>query len=115
VINPSTVKPGENVNIYLKMTNTGEANGTDTVVLKINNAFVSSQNVTLAGGVSTAVTFTTSSQLTGNYAVDVAGLSGSFIVSNSKSAPWYWPVIVGVTVLGIILGVLIGIRRYSKP
>ena len=59
-INPSTVKPDENVTVNLKLTNTSNVSGTDTVDLKINNTTVDSQIITLDGGASTVVTFTTS-------------------------------------------------------
>jgi hypothetical protein len=114
IINPSTVKPGAKVNVYLRITNTGDVTGTDTVVLKINNVVVDSQNVTLAGGVSTVVTFTTSSQLTGKYAVGVAGLNGNFIVSKSATPGWFWLIAVGAFVVGIILAVGFVLLRKNK-
>jgi hypothetical protein len=111
VINPSTVKPGENVNIYVRITNTGDVTGTDTVVLKIDNLVIASKDVTLAGGVSTVVIFTTSSKLAENYVVEVAGLNGNFTVSESGMPNWFWVSVIGALVLGIILVVGFALLR----
>ena len=66
------------------------------------------------GGVSTAVNFTNSGQLLGNYAVEVAGLNGNFVVSKSGILPWLWPVAVGAFVLGITLAVALALARGRK-
>ena len=83
-------------------------------MLKINNVVVDSKDVTLTGGHSTVVTFTTSSKLEGNYNVDVAGLNGSFTVSKNLILPWFWPGVAGGLILGMILGVLVGSLKYRK-
>ena len=105
IINPSKVKPNEQVNINLRITNASEITVNDTVVLKVNNLIVDSQDVILTGGVSKEVTFKTSGQLPGNYTVSVAGLNGNFTISKSVIPSWLWPVSVGAFVLGIILAV----------
>ena len=66
IINPRSVKPNDHINIYLRITNTGDVTLNDMAVLKINNLTVDSQDVILAGGVSKVVTFTTSGQLPGD-------------------------------------------------
>jgi hypothetical protein len=114
VINPSTVKPGENVNVYLRITNTGDVTGTDTVELRINNLLVDSKDVTLAGGVSTMVTFTTSGKLGGNYAIGLAGLNGNFTVSESETPNWVWVSAVGAFIIGTILAVGFVMLRKGK-
>jgi CARDB len=103
IINPSNVKPGEDVNIYVKITNTGDVAGTDRVVLKINNQIIESKDVPLASGTGTVVTFTTIGRLPGNYAVMVSGLNGDFTVSKSVTPPWFWLSAVAAFLLGVVL------------
>jgi len=110
-INPNKVNPGESVEIYFKITNTGDSAGTDTVVLEINNSIIASKDVTIPGGGNTAVTFTTSSNLPGNYKVQVAGLNGNFDVAKSTISAWFWLVALGGFVLGAALSVLFLVRR----
>ena len=115
VINPTTVKSGEKVNITSQITNIGDVTGTDAIVLKINNQVEATQDVTLTGGENNTVTFTTSGNLPGNYAVDVAGLNGNFTVTTSTITPWFWLVVMGVIVLaGVMLGWLIILLRRKK-
>jgi hypothetical protein len=108
------VKPGENVNVYLRITNNGDVTGTDTVELRINNLLVDSKDVTLAGGVSTVVTFTTSGKLGGNYAISLAGLNGNFTVSESETPNWVWVSAVGAFIIGTILAVGFVMLRKGK-
>jgi hypothetical protein len=115
VINPMTVKSGEKVNITSQITNIGDVTGTDAMVLKINNQVEATQDVTLAGGESNSVTFTTSGNLPGNYAVDVAGLNGNFTVTKRTFTPWFWLAVMGFIVLvGVMLGWLIILLRRKK-
>jgi hypothetical protein len=111
IVNPSTVKPGEKVNVYLTITNVGDINGTDTVVMKLNNLIVDSKDVNLDGGVSNVVTFSTSSNVSGNYLVEVAGLDGNFTVLKNATSMWFWPVAAGAFVLGIIIVVVLMLLR----
>jgi hypothetical protein len=105
IINPSTVKPGATVNIYLTVTNTSEVSGTDMVVLMVNNQTVDSKNVSVDGGKSTIVTFNTRSNLSGTFFVAVAGLDGNFTVTKSVTPPWLW----AVAVIGFVIGVIAAI------
>ena len=114
VINPTVVKQGGKVKISIQITNIGDIPGTDTITLKINNLIEDSKDMTLAGGESEIVTFTTSRNLSGVYIVEVAGLNGTFTVSKSVIQPWFWLIIGGVTMLGVILGLVIGLVRLKK-
>jgi hypothetical protein len=114
IISPSTVKPGETVSVSLKITNTGDVPGTDIIGLRVNNLAVESKDITLAGGVSTVVTFTTSNQLAGKYTVTIAGLNGDFTVSKNATPGWFWLVAAGAFVLGIILAVGLVLLRERK-
>ncbi|MGB8828773.1 MAG: hypothetical protein WCC72_05045 [Dehalococcoidales bacterium] len=115
IINPTKVKTRENVGIYLKITNTGNVTGTDTVVLKINDQIIGSQNVILDGGVSTVVTFSASVISSGNFSVQVAGLSGNFIVTKSIVWQWLWLTIVVILLLGVMLVIVLILLRNRKP
>jgi hypothetical protein len=110
-INPSTVKPNANVTVNLKLTNTSNVSGTDTVSLQINNTTVGSQIINLAGGASTVITFTTSGIASGKYTVQVAGLSGNFVVSKNISPTLFWVSAVDAFLLGIILAMVFVIMR----
>ena len=113
-INPGTVKPGENVNIYLTITNTGDITGTDTVVLKINDVTVNSYDITIDGGLSKVVTFNANRSVSGNYLVEVAGLNGNFSVSKSITPVWFWLIGVGAFLLGVALAVIFIMLRNKK-
>jgi predicted GH43/DUF377 family glycosyl hydrolase len=102
-ISPPTVKPGGNINVSLNITNTGKSTGTDIVELKINNLIVSSQGITLAAGGSTTVYFNATSQSSGNYEIEVAGLIGHFTVSKQAVPPWLWFAAIGAFAVGVII------------
>jgi hypothetical protein len=114
IINPGKVKPGEKVNISIKITNNGDITGTDEISLMVNNLIVESKDVTLAGGESTVVTFTTNSTSIGKYTIGIAGLNGNFTVSKSTTPGWLWPSAIGAFTLGIILAVGFGLLRKAK-
>jgi hypothetical protein len=103
-INPTAVKPGEKVGIFLRITNYGDVTGVYKVVLQINKVVEDSKDVTLDGGVSTVVIFATSHYLSGNYHVEVAGLNDNFTIPKSVTLGlWFWLTAVGAFILGIIL------------
>jgi hypothetical protein len=84
VVSPLEVNVGDSVKISALVTNTGGQSGNYAVDLKINGQKVASQSLTLAGGASQTVTFTTTGNAVGNYTVAVSNLSGTFTV---KKAP----------------------------
>ena len=86
-ISPPEVSAGEPVAISLVVTNTGEVAGSYTATLKINGVIAETVGVTVAGGGSETVTFTTSHDETGIHSVDVNGLPGFFTVKEGASPP----------------------------
>jgi hypothetical protein len=78
-ISPPEVDIGEAVGISILVTNGGEAEGSYDVVLTVNGEVVETKGVTMAGG-SQTVSFNTTWDAAGSYAVDVNGLPGSFTV-----------------------------------
>ena len=106
-INQTTVKTGENVSISLRLTNIGNVTGTDIVELEINNQIIGSQNVTIAGGLSTVVIFSASAKSSGNFLVQVAGLNGNFTVTKNTNPLWFWlgtDIVLAVIIIsGVVL------------
>ncbi len=79
-ITPTVVDTGESVNISVLITNIGELAGTYQIALKSDNVAVATKDVSLDGGASHIVTFTTSRDVAGTYTIDIGGLSGTFTV-----------------------------------
>jgi len=79
-ISPSEVNIGQSVTISAMVANTGGLSGSYEVTLKVDNIVVDAKYVTLAGGASQSVTFTTAKDAAGTYTAAVDGLSGTFTV-----------------------------------
>jgi hypothetical protein len=79
-VSPATVDIGETVTISVLVTNTGGLTGSYEVTLKVDEVAVATQEVTVDGGASQEVTFTTTKDAAGTYAVDVNGLADTFVV-----------------------------------
>ena len=82
-VSPSTVTSGQSATITAIVSNTGDISGSYLVILKINNAAESSQTITVAGGATQTVSFTTTKTAAGTYDVSVNGLPGSFTVKTA--------------------------------
>ena len=119
-ISPGEVDIGEIVTISVLVTNTGNLAGSYEVTLKIDDIVIASEEVTLAGGASQEVTFTTSKDIAGSYSVDINGLTGSFTVREKPAPPAppppevppvkppiKWPLIGGIIGLVIAVGLLV--------
>jgi hypothetical protein len=79
-ISPQEVNPGETVKISATFTNTGDLASSYDVSVKVNQTVVRTQTITLDGGKSTEVSFTTEQTAAGKYVVSINGLIGSFVV-----------------------------------
>ena len=79
-ISPAEVEIGESVTISVLVNNTGDLTGSHWALLKIDNTVVATKAITLAGGASQRVTFTTTKDIAGTYTVNVDGLVGAFTV-----------------------------------
>ncbi|UCH42494.1 MAG: hypothetical protein JSW16_06695 [Dehalococcoidales bacterium] len=82
-ISPSQVEVGENVTISALITNTGNLSGSYEVTLEIDNVVEATEEVTLDGGASRMVYFTTAKDSAGTYTVSVSNLTGTFMVSEA--------------------------------
>jgi hypothetical protein len=127
-ISPGAVYVGEAVTISVLITNSGDAAGSHTVVLKIDGMVEGTKEITLNAGASEEVTFTMVKDVAGTYSVEVSGLSGSFVVEEQpeETAPpsetttpaepgvnWpvIWGVMAGVLVVGVIIFLVVMRRR----
>ncbi len=120
-ISPNEVSIEEGVSVTSLVTNTGDLTGTHEVTLKIDNVVVASKDVTLAGGASQKVTFTTVKDVPGTYTVDVNGLLGTFTVRMptvpAKPINWWLiggGIIAGVVLLGLALYFLVKKRGEAR-
>ncbi len=107
-ISPTEVDIGERVTISVLVANTGDLSGSYTVTLTINDVVVATEDVTLAGGASQEVTFTTVKDVVGTYAVNVDGLSGTFTVK-APPKPINWWLIGGIIAACIALVAVISL------
>ncbi|MCK4722411.1 MAG: hypothetical protein KAT75_03855, partial [Dehalococcoidia bacterium] len=123
-ISPLGVNKGESVTFSVLVTNTGDLTGSYEVTLKINGVVVATEDVTLAGGASQKVTFTTAQEEAGTYSVTVDGLSGTFTVKAPPPPPpevvppppeevpppppVNWPLIGGIIAAVVVIGGLLG-------
>lgn len=86
-IAPSEVDIAESVTISAKITNTGDLAGEYDIVLKINGEQASQERLSLEGGSSKTVTYTSVQGKPGTYSVSLNGLSGKFTVRPVSTEP----------------------------
>ncbi len=127
-VSPAEVETGQTVTISALVTNIGEEEGSYWVTLNIDGIPIDIQPVTLKGGASQKVTFTTSRDAAGTYTVSIAELSGTFTVEEAveevppeevpivpvKAIVNWWPIggiIAGVVITSIIIWLVIRWRR----
>jgi uncharacterized membrane protein len=105
-------KNGESVTITANVANDGGQVDSYTVQLKLNGETVETKTVTLGAGQSKQVSFTVSGLDSGQYEVDVAGLSDEFTVSQTIT---WWLILVIIVAVGLIIwGVVWVTRRRHK-
>jgi hypothetical protein len=79
-VTPAEVYPAETVTVSATITNTGDLTGSYDATLKINGLAPQTRNVTLGGGDSQTISFTVAPDTTGEYTLDINGLSSKFKV-----------------------------------
>jgi len=121
---PAEVKPDEPVTISVSVANTGDAEGSYTVVLYINGVREAVQSITIAADGTKIVTFSVSRVEAGTYTVVVDNLSTSFTVvaptaqaqapptplgtvAAAPTTPTNWPLIIGIIAGVIVVGLLV--------
>ncbi len=107
-ISPAEVNIGESATISIMVANTGELSGSYEVTLKIDNVTTATKDVTLTGGTSQTVNFTTTEDVAGTYTVIIDALSGTFTVKAVSLAWWLiGSIIAGVIVIGVVIWLVI--------
>jgi len=111
-IEPAQVEPNEAVTVSVVVANTGDTEGSYTVVLKIDDVKEAERQVTVPAGGSQDVSFSVTREEAGTYSVEVDGLSGSFtVVTPAPVLPTKpainWPLIGGIIAAVVVVGLLI--------
>ncbi|ADE35854.1 S-layer protein domain-containing protein [Methanohalophilus mahii] len=88
-IDPLPATAGEEFTVMLDSINTGNAEGSYTVELSINDNVVDSQEITLGQNNSTTIEFTSTAGEPGTYLVKAGGLSTTMDVEEGTSIVWY--------------------------
>ncbi|MFC1979502.1 CARDB domain-containing protein [Chloroflexota bacterium] len=130
IISPAEAGIGEKATITVLITNSGDFSGSYEVALKIDGIITATKEVTLTGGASQEVAFTTSSDVAGTYTINVNGLVSTFEVGAAPPASpptipaappappsepisWYligW-ILAGCIVIGCIIWIAVRLRR----
>jgi hypothetical protein len=88
-IEPMPATAGEEFTVMLDSINTGNAEGSYTVELSINDNVTDSQEITLGQNNSTTIEFTSTAGEPGTYLVKAGGLSTTMDVEEGTSIVWY--------------------------
>ena len=83
-ITPDEINIGEEVNVSVRVDNTGETAGIYRVVCKINGDIFNEKEITIANGMGETVVFTLSIEEPGIKTINVNELTGSLVVKEEK-------------------------------
>ena len=86
-ISPHEVEVGETVTVSVLVTNSGDIECTYQVQLMVDGSVKETSEVTLVGGASRTVNFTTTKDAPGLYTVTVGNLTGTFTVRAATEPP----------------------------
>jgi len=118
---PISSKSGSQVNISIRVANTGKAQGVKTLQLKINGNVEAQQEVVLSPGESQVVKFTVNKNTPGTYKASIDPLSADFAITSTaasqQSGDSEIPVvgiIIGVVLLIVLLLVVIVYKRRQE-
>jgi hypothetical protein len=121
-ISPKSANVGDNITISCVVKNTGDAEGTYTLELKINDTVTETQEVTLAAGDSQTVNFEVTAGPPGDYLVELGDWSDYFTVTGKTSfwaifPTWLWVVIGTIIVVLLLLVILLTVMpsRRKQP
>ena len=99
-ISPLEIKQGQEATITADVTNTGTAEGSTTVELKVNDVIVDSKTITLTVGNSTKVEFTHEEEEPGTYEVQLGDLTTTYEVFEKSGTILYVIGAVGLAAIG---------------
>jgi len=112
-ISPETVKSGESVTIHLVASNTGGDSGIFMVTLRINGTIAEEKDIMIAADSTQEITFYVTKQESGNYSVDVNGLTGNFTIITSIK--WYWVIsLIGIAIVAGLIVIAFLRRKRNK-
>ncbi len=121
-ISPNPAKEGDIITISCVVKNTGDAQGTYTLELKINGTVTETEEVTLAAGASQTVKFEVIAGPPGDYEVELGDWSDYFTVTGKTSfwaifPSWLWGIIVAIIVVLLLLVILLTVvpSRRKQP
>jgi hypothetical protein len=123
---PTEADIGEDITISVLITNTGDLTGTYELALSIDGVVVDTREVSLAGGASQTVAFTTAQYSAATYTVKIDELSGTFTVGPvgapgpAPTEPINWGLIGGIIAGCVAIGLMVYFfvwrrRRTPKP
>jgi uncharacterized repeat protein (TIGR01451 family) len=107
-ISPSQAELNQEVNISVNVANTGGTTESYSLELDVNGILQSAKQVTVAAGTSQTVNFTVTGDTVGKHQVEIAGLSGEFVVAEPQSAINWW-LIGGITGAILLIIIIIGL------
>jgi len=84
MIDPTHVKPGQEVTIEISITNISDNLEGYEAVLNINGIEEETKSIVLAGGTTGVITYNVVRDVAGKYDVENSGLTGSFTVLQSE-------------------------------
>ncbi|MBS3782096.1 MAG: VCBS repeat-containing protein [Candidatus Thermoplasmatota archaeon] len=114
------VTVGDNVTVELTVENTGELEGTQDIVLTVDDTEVDSREVTLAGGDTESVEFTWETEEAGDYDLEVASEDTSDSVTvtvgevDEEEEDGLVPGIPGFTSILLLVASVIAVAIYHK-
>jgi hypothetical protein len=113
-IRPSQAQLNQEVTISVNVANTGGASGDYNLELKVNGVVESTKQITLGAGANQIVSFTVAEGAIGKYQIEIASLTGEFVVARPPSINW-WPIggIIAAIILALAIWMLIRRRRFS--
>jgi hypothetical protein len=118
-VSPTEAEIGETVTVSVVVTNTGELEGDYALILKLNRVVAEVKKITVAGGDSQEVVFSTARDEAGAYSVDINGLEGSFTVLEAPLLPIGLPkavvwVILGLAIAALAVSVILPVVRMRR-
>jgi S-layer protein (TIGR01567 family) len=99
-ISPLEIKQGQEATITADVVNTGTAEGSYNVELKVNDVIVDSQTITLSVGNSTTVEFTHEEEEPGTYEVQLGDLTTTYEVFEKSGTILYVLGAIGLAAIG---------------
>ena len=109
------VKPGQEVIASVNVTNTGGSEGSYTVNLTINGEVEQTRTVTLAPQATETVAFTITKEEPGSYSVSIGDLTDEFTVTASWLSRYWWTIVVGIIIAGLLVYFLLFRRKRARP